>query len=288
MVRTDVVWSDVHAGTHQYDFSRYDRLIPQLHEHGLKLLLVLHYNKFRLDDQGREIWNTPPDSFEEFARYVEATVRRYKKYAQAWEIWNEPNHPVYWNAPLDDMRPYCRLLSLSYNAAKNIDPACTVINGGITGDVANDVAHFYESGGGDVTDKLNIHTFFHPRSEDSLHLLDRVVVDVRSTMIRFGDEAKKIWITEMGCPGLKNPSTVKPWWVGANTSESEQEEWIGQIYAWAQKYPEIEKLFWAFYRDTGSVFRDGVDYFGLVRNDFSPKPAFQRLKRLIQSEGSKT
>jgi hypothetical protein len=64
IVRTDIVWSDVHAGLHQYNFDRYDRLVSMLSERGLKLLVVLHYNKFRIDEQGREIWCRPPDSFE--------------------------------------------------------------------------------------------------------------------------------------------------------------------------------------------------------------------------------
>ncbi len=282
MVRTDIVWSDIHTGLHQYNFDRYDRLISQLHEHGLKLLVVLHYNKLRLDDQGREIWHRPPESFEEFARYVEATVRRYKDRIQAWEIWNEPNHPVYWSAPPDDLRSYCRLLKLSYTAAKNVDPACLVLNGGITADVVTDVRHFYENGGGESTDKLNIHTFFHPTAEDTLHQFNRSISGVLDVMRSHGDSDKKIWITEMGCPGLADPRSVKPWWVGPNTSETEQALWVETIYHMARSHSQIEKLFWAFYRDTGSFFQDGVDYFGLVRHDFTPKPAFHRLKSLIE------
>jgi hypothetical protein len=279
-VRTDLVWSDVYAGPDRYNFSRYDRLFAQLHEHGLNLLVLLHYNKIRLDAQGREIWNRPPDSFEEFARYVETTVRRYKRNVHAWEIWNEPNHSVYWNAPIDELRPYCRLLKLSYDAAKNVDPSCLVINGGITGDVAKDVAAFYANGGGQTTDKLNIHTFLNPIEDGALQTFDSIVADVERVMKRSCDGEKKIWITEMGCPGVADTSVVKPWWIGRNTTEYEQADWLAKIFKNARRHASIEKLFWAFYRDTSDVFHDGVDYFGLVRSDFTPKPAFERLKSL--------
>src|SRR5205814_6556282 len=72
-IRMDILWSDVHKGTQKYDFSRYDKLIPLIRKHKLDILAVLQYNKVgRLD--GREMWNSPPESFEEFSQYVGATV----------------------------------------------------------------------------------------------------------------------------------------------------------------------------------------------------------------------
>lgn len=281
MVRTDVVWSDVHCGAGQYDFARYDRLLAKLHEHGINLLIVLHYNKERLDIHGNEIWNRPPDSLDEFARYVETAVRRYKHLVHTWEIWNEPNHPVYWNAPPDQLKLYSRLFELSYHAAKNADPACTVINGGITAEVAQDVRYFYDNGGGKLTDKLNMHMFLDPLAVNSLQTLSEVIQQVSGVMAEFGDDHKKIWITEIGCPGVINPAQTKPWWIGRNTTEEEQSEWLDKVFTMAGAFPSVEKVFWAFYRDTGMFFKDGVDYFGLVRNDFTPKPAFYRLKSLI-------
>ncbi len=283
IVRTDIVWSDIHTGLHQYDFTRYDRLMSQLSAYGIKLLAVLHYNKFRLDDQGKEIWNHPPESFQEFARYVESTVRRYKHHVRYWEIWNEPNHPEYWNAPSDNLKSYCELLKLSYDAAKNVDPSCLVLNGGITASVVPDVKSFYESGGRDITDRLNIHTFFDPTAPDATQQFDRTIEGVRDVMHAHGDDSKKIWITEMGCPGLGSAHSTKEWWIGVNTSETQQAQWLETIYLLARRHPSIEKLFWAFYRDTGEFFKNGVDYFGLVRKDFTPKPAFYRLKTLIDA-----
>lgn len=47
-------------------------------------------------------------------------------------------------------------------------------------------------------------------------------------------------------------------------------------------FPRVEKLFWAFYRDTENEFHDATDYLGIVRLDLSPKPAYHRLKKLIK------
>jgi hypothetical protein len=177
------------------------------------------------------------------------------------------------------------LLELSYNAAKNADPSCLVINGGLTGDVVRDVEYFYENGGRRMTDKLNIHLFLPPDEVESLHAFDGAIESIRQNMVRVGDGSKKIWITETGCPGMIDPRSAKPWWIGRNTSELEQAQWLERIYTIARRHPSIEKVFWAFYRDTGSFFQDGVDYFGLVRDDFSPKPAFFRMQALARNGG---
>jgi GH35 family endo-1,4-beta-xylanase len=282
MLRIDVVWSDVHRGPFLYDFSRYDLLISKLSQRGIKMLVLLHYNKLRLDSEGREVWSNPPDSFEEFARYVHAAVSRYKDRVHHWEIWNEPNHPVYWSKPKDKMKTYVDLLKLSYKAAKQADPTCFVINGGITEPVIEDVQNFYEQGGGAFTDAICIHTFLNPNSPIVEIQFSRIIEGVQQTMRRFGDVKKRIWITEMGCPGLKDPQKTKDWWCGQTMSEEEQAAWLERQYEMIKRYPIVEKLFWAFYRDTENIFKDGTDHFGLVSFNFRPKPAFYRFKNLIQ------
>lgn len=284
MVRIDIVWSDIHRGDRRYDFSGYDALIQELKAQGLELLVLLHYNKLRLDERGKEVWSDPPESFEEFADYVGATVSRYKDHVKCWEIWNEPNHPVYWSKPKDDMKTYVRLLKLSYQAAKKADPSCFVVNGGITEPVIDDVRNFYKAGGKDFTDALTIHTFLNPATPDVGGQFDRIIDGVQKVMDEFDDGNKRVWITEMGCPGVPSAKDVKNWWAGDNLDEKQQADWLERQFGFMKKHPIIEKMFWAFYRDTDGIFKDGVDYFGLVRFDLTPKPAFNRLRQLIASE----
>ncbi len=283
MVRLDVVWSDVHTGFHKYDFSRYDRLMNLLAEHEVKPLVLLHYNKERLDASGKEVWSDPPESFDEYADYVHATVSRYKTTVHHWEIWNEPNHPVYWSKPKDQLKTYVNLLRKAYRAAKSADPSCLVLNGGITEPVVEDVENLYTSGGGLFFDILAIHTFLNPWENDHQQKFEAIVEGVRNVMLKHGDEQKRIWITEMGCPGVPQPKQVKNWWAGDNLSEQQQADWLEKQFEMIKKYPYVEKLFWAFYRDTNGFFNDGTDYFGLVRFDLSPKPAFERYQKLIRA-----
>lgn len=281
-LRTDILWSDVYRGAGRFDFSSYDRWIPGLREHGLEPLILLHYNKERVDADGREVWNKPPSSFEEFAGYVHATVDHFKAHVSEWEIWNEPNHPMYWNAPRDGLAAYVQLLKMSREAAKDADPSCRVINGGLTGDIVTDVGAFYERGGGPITDALNIHTFINPLGPHPHATFKTVLEGVREKMNRHGDGSKKIWITEMGCPGIPDGRPRQPWFQGEPMTEKQQADWLDTQYDWVENDPSVERLFWAFYRDTDGIFKDSTDYLGLVRNDFSPKPAFERLAHRIR------
>ena len=281
-IRTDILWSDVDRGVGRFDFSAYDGWIPRLREFGLEPLILLHYNKVKSAPDGTGRWNQPPDSFEEFAGYVNATVRRYHSSVSRWEIWNEPNHPMYWAGPPDGLALYIKLLKISRAAAKEADPACLVLNGGITGEIARDVASFYANGGGPLTDALNIHTFINPLDLNRKKNFDDVLAAVRKTMSEHGDGAKRVWITEMGCPGIPAGHPKQAWFQGEAMTEEQQAAWLDTQYDWIARHPEVEKLFWAFYRDTDGIFKDATDYLGLVRKDLTPKPAFRRLAERIR------
>jgi len=283
MIRLDILWSDVHAGPGQFTFDRYDRLFSLLEKNNISVLTLLHYNKQRVDAQGQKVWNQPPESFEEFAHYVKTAVARYKSYIRYWEIWNEPNLSVYWSKPKDELKTYSHLLEVSYQAAKKADPTCTVLNGGLTAPILEDVTNLYKQGAKPVFDILSIHTFLDPLSTSSLVEFGALLSGTQNIMDANGDQMKKIWITEMGCPGIPKGRPAQRWFAGDSVDEGTQAEWLETIFTKIKTQNRVEKLFWAFYRDTQDEFKDGTDFLGLVRNDFSPKPAFTKYKQLIRS-----
>lgn len=279
-IRMDILWSDINTGHKKYDFSRYDQIIDLLQEKNIRALAILDYNKdYKID--GKEVWNNPPDSNEEFAAYVEATVSRYKNWVKHWEIWNEPNHPVYWTGPVDGLKLYSELLKKSYKAAKKADPSCLVLNGGLTADIENDVVNLYKAAGKDCFDVLNIHPFINPKKKDAVQIFGRLIDSIEMIMNKHNDPTKKIWITEIGCPGVPHGKTLTTWFEGEAGTEEEQAVWLEKIYDLMKKHPRLEKIFWAFYRDTDGMFKDATDHLGIVRHDLTPKPAFHALKRLI-------
>lgn len=274
-VRMDFLWSDLEPREGQWQFERYDRRVDLLNEKGIKILAVLNYNSV----WSGKPWNRPPEG-SAFCRYARALTRRYKDRIRYWEIWNEPDHPNYWQ-PQDDLETYSRLLRETYKVIKMEDPSARVLHGGLSEALPKHLRRLYEKAGADAFDIVNVHPFVNPRAADPVKILRAHYMGVRDVMAAFDDVDKPLWFTEIGCPGVPKKPSRQParWWLGVSPDEEQQAKWLQHVYEESLRWPGVEKVFWAFFRDTPNHFGDGVDFFGLVREDFSKKPAFETFKR---------
>jgi len=96
------------------------------------------------------IWSSPgvvnPNNY--WAAFVHPVVTTYKSQVRIWEVWNEPDATPNWNATQgtwwtsppnpadlpnwrDTIFAYIRLLRVTYEVAKSIDPNCFIAIGGI-------------------------------------------------------------------------------------------------------------------------------------------------------------
>lgn len=276
MVRVDFLWQDVEPRRGCFDFTKYDRIVDILSGKGIEILGILGYAADWASPSGS--WNDSPLDNSLFIAYARVVVERYKDRIRHWEVWNEPDSSVYWKNQ-DGLKRYCVLLKEVYGVLKEVDPGCTVLNGGLTHSLAN-VNRLYDSGGKGSFDALNIHIFENPA--DTAAAATRVKAYVRAcakVMRRNGDGDKKIWVTETGCPGVRRGKRVKNWWMGENPDEERQAEWLGLLFDTLLAEPQVERIFWAFFRDTKAHWKDGTDYLGLVRNDFSAKPSYRAFEK---------
>ncbi len=269
-VRLDFLWADIEAEQDKFDFAKYDCIVRLLKDKGMHILGILHYSTDWASACGN--WNCPPRENKIFIKYASRVIQRYKGQVKHWELWNEPDSPTYWKEQ-DGLKSYCALLKEVYIAAKQIDPECKILNGGLANG-ASSINHLYDNGAKDYFDILNIHFFQNPLHPGSIKAVVNYPKLAYKIMRRNGDGDKKIWITEIGCPGVRKFSDVDNWWLGKNPSESKQAEWLTEVYTELLKDPHVEKIFWAFFRDTKNHWNNGVDYFGLVRWGFTRKPSF--------------
>jgi hypothetical protein len=207
-------------------------------------------------------------------------MRRYKDKIKYWEVWNEPDSAIYWS-PQDGLKSYCSLLKDVYIAAKKADPDCKILNGGLAEGVSS-INQLYDNGAKDYFDIMNIHIFYSPQQANSIKAVLNFTKLAYKIMSRNGDGNKKIWVTEIGCPGVREETKTENWWIGENPTEREQAEWVKDIYTELLKDRFIEKVFWAFFRDCDNHWGNGIDYFGLIRWDFSKKPSFEAYKKCME------
>ena len=126
---------------------------------------------------------------------------------------------------------------------------------------------------------LNIHIFESPLNPGATTRIIPYAKLAKKIMDRNGDSHKKLWITEIGCPGVKSGLKVQNWWTGKNPNERQQAAWVKEVYTKLLSEPVVEKVFWAFFRDTNEFWKNGIDYFGLIRFDFRKKPSFAAYKK---------
>jgi len=272
-VRMDFLWQEIEPSPGKFDFAKYDEIVELLKKYGIGILGILHYNT----PWNSDAWNEPPKDNSLFVNYATRVISHYKGSVKYWEVWNEPDSATYWNKQ-DGLKGYCRLLKEVYAAAKKADPQCKVLNGGLANGLLS-VNRLYDDGTKDSFDILNIHIFASPLHVDSIKGVTAFARLAYKVMSRNGDAHKKIWVTEIGCPGVKKGLKVNNWWMGENPDEAEQARWVEKVYTALLGQEAVEKVFWAYFRDCDNHWGNGIDYFGLVRLNRSPKPAFSAYRK---------
>ncbi len=275
MVRMDFLWEDIEPEQGDFKFDKYDTIVEVLHRNNIEVLGLLNYSTAWASSDGT--WNNPPRDNSLFVTYARAVISRYKDRVRYWEVWNEPDSPTYWENQ-DGLVRYCGVLKDVYLEAKKIDPGLTVLNGGLASGLSS-VNRLYDNGARGYFDALNIHIFETPLDPLALKRAQAYIERARTIMIRHGDKEKKIWITEIGCPGVPEASAAGNWWMGQNPDEKQQAAWVEQVFSRLVKEEAVERVFWAFFRDCKEHWHNGVDYFGLVRWDFSAKPSFDSFRK---------
>lgn len=273
-VRMDFLWGDIEPEPKKFEFDKYDQIVDLLVKNNINVLGILDYSTDWASECTR--WNCPPKDTQLFINFATKVVGRYKEKVKYWEIWNEPDSGTYWQ-PQDGLASYCVFLKDVYVALKKVDPECRILNGGLA-NASFSVNRLYDNGVKDYFDILNIHLFESPLDEIAIKRITASVRLVRKIMVRNGDNHKKIWVTEIGCPGVKRGLKADNWWLGDNPSETQQAEWVKLAFTELIKDESVDRVFWAFFRDCKDHWNNGTDYFGLVRWDFSRKPSFKSFK----------
>lgn len=195
-----------------------------------------------------------PWDLEAYANFVHRVVERYGDRLAGIIIWNEPNTALEWSGQPPDPAGYVAMLQAAYPAAKAANPDLPVLLAGLaftSGDAANvnDLAYLqqlYDAGAGAYFDILAAHPygFGQPPSDppDPDRLNFRRLELHRQIMAAQGDEAKPVWVTEMGWR-TRAPNPADTWQV---VNPRQQASYVQQAAAYAARsYPWLERLaFW--------------------------------------------
>ncbi len=237
--RWPMYWNRVEREPDRWDWSDYDRLVAADLDHGLQINAILLGNP-AFWQEGESIANlfqpifadgtdsaavdVPINPNNPWARFVYRAVSRYRPAGtlaeergfpdgtgvRVWEIWNEPDLPLFWQGGKD---AYARMLKTAAIVIKTVDPQATVMFGGLL--LANDEYFFSQV--------LRIF------SKDSLRdefnwFFDAVAVH------SYDDPWRSGWLTKFLTDTLAEYELVRPIWLN-ETGISVWNDYPGPIWA---------------------------------------------------------
>lgn len=186
-VRFDTDWGEVQPDSNTWDYSHIDHAVAEARATGLQPLPVLGYWTW---------WTAPVwEHLDDWRKFVRQTVSRYTNEVSAWEVWNEPNIDVFWGATPNPTQ-YVAVLQAACQEIKAADTNATVLLGGLSCIPTQYIEGVYAAGGAPYFDVMNVHPYSADTPERSR--LAAELEALRGQMAVHGDDAKPIWITEIG------------------------------------------------------------------------------------------
>jgi polysaccharide biosynthesis protein PslG len=267
--REDFAWPRIEPrrGAWQWEFT--DQMMAQYDTLGIQVLGRLGYavgwaTADPHDPADGQTFAMP--DIEAWREYISQTARRYKGRVRAWEIWNEPDNPIYWSGR-PDPQAYARLLRVAHDAIKSADPSALVVLGGVSPFETSFLEGIARAGAWNAFDVLAIHPYTDPHSPEQGQIGPSGVGGVRALLNRHG--RKPIWATEFGWESgvsERNPT--------GSVDEERQANYLVRGYMSLLAEPDLEKAFWyTLHDDTESPF--GVVRYGAGYADYSSrKPSF--------------
>jgi len=266
--REEFNWQTLNPRRGRYDLANADQAVATYRRNGVKVLGMIAYSSLwgsSHPEAGTDAQFYKPN-INDWKNYVGMLVRRYGSYVKDWEIWNEPN--AFWK-PSPSPEEYREVLIAAYDTIKSIDPSARVGSGGTTYIDGDYISRFLSDGGWEHLDAISIHYYpgVGPESDPNNKLRDELSKLVYNIMIPRGG-GKEIWITEMG-------------WQSGTIGQEAQGEVISRAVILARTINEVGKIMVYNLRD-----EKGNSY-GLMTNNFTPKPAYNYYKKTVEFLGTK-
>jgi len=251
-------WRDIEGqGKGKYDWSTSDRIVEQVEEFGLKLIVRV--------DHGPEWAGAPPGNIDNFAAFLSAMATRYKGRIHAYQVWNEPNLAREWGAKAPNAGEYTQMLKKAYQVIKAADPNALVVTAGMapTTELSQRavpdtrfIQAMYEAGAKPYFDMLGAHGagYKAPPEMDPGQVANdanyynvgdvncpgpacriycfRHVEDLRQIMVDNGDANKKVVVLEFGW--TRDERTNSPYYWHRVADQFVQGDYMVRAYKYAK------------------------------------------------------
>ncbi len=271
-IRMDFIWEITERERGQYDFSAYDRLLKELDANNLRALFILDYGNPLYTD-GKSVRTAEAQAA--FARWAVAAAKHFAGRGIVWEIFNEPNVPLFW-PPKPNIDEYIALATEVSRAfrrdlpnEKLIGPATSKIDFPFIGS-------FLKASAGGNWFGVSVHPYRQTNPESAALEYARL----RELISRYHSPNK-----DRPLPIISGEWGYSSVWRGM--SEERQAAMLARQFL-TNIANGIPISIWYDWRDDGNDPTEAEHHFGLVRNQYQfgrslvyePKPAYLAAKTL--------
>jgi hypothetical protein len=205
-------WMEVEPEEGRFTFVETDHQINRPLRHGMNVLGLLPFPSSPWSASGavpteagmsseerRAVVARAPKDVRQFANYVERTAEHYKGRVEWFQVFNEPLFTSY-ALPRSEgysATDYAMYTKAFASAARRANPSCRILAGiGYIreGQIMDDFDEFFQSGGLDAIDAVDIHCYPRIRPPE---FIEELLESLNALMDRHGGR-KPIWLTEYG------------------------------------------------------------------------------------------
>ena len=270
-VRTDFKWELTEAEHGKYDFKRYEPLVSELGKHNIRALFILDYgNPLYTQDMSVRT----PEAREAFARWAVAAAKHFSGRGIIWEVFNEPNHPIFW-PPKPNVHEYTALAAAVAKAFQSEAPNEKLIGPASSGIEFNFLESCFAAGLLNQWAAVSIHPYRQTDPETVASEYSLLRETIQSYQPR-SERSSEIFSGEWGYSSA---------WSGM--SEQKQAALLARQFL-TNVANGIPLSIWYDWQDDGSDPAEAEHHFGLVSyrsgrstEALETKPAYLAAKTLI-------
>ena len=271
-IRMDFVWEATERERGRYDFSSYDRLMKSLDEYNLRALFILDYGN-PLYTEGKSVRTA--EAREAFVRWAVAAAKHFSNRGIIWEVFNEPNVPLFW--PPKPAADEYKALALAVGRAFHVSAPNEKLIGPASLKIDLPFIEACFEGATINWSAVSVHPYRpnNPESAAGEYAQLRALIDKYTA----GRSQVPIISGEWGYSSA---------WRGMD--EEQQANRLARQFL-TNAANGIPLSIWYDWRDDGNDPREPEHHFGLVRYEYrsgqpivyEPKPAYLAAKTLLQN-----
>jgi hypothetical protein len=285
-VRMDLKWDATETKPGQYDFAAYDRLMASLEMNKLRALFILDYGN-PLYDNG-----APPRTEaarQAFARWAVAAAKHFAGRGVIWEIYNEPNHSMFW-PPQPNVNEYVALALAVGRAFREAVPGEKLI-GPATSEIDFDfLESCFKAGLLEYWSAVSIHPYRRKDPETAAEDYCRLREMIKTYAPAGVKTSTSNSNSDQAADRKEIPLIASEWgyssiWSGLNDEKQ------GELLARSWLTNAANGIFlsiWYDWRDDGLDMNEAEHHFGTVYNRYhegresvyDPKPAYLAARTL--------